>query len=144
MPIGDNPHTMFLIKQDLSQHIDEKLINQLIRFNDNTLDDIMLTAEQTVKEYLMQLYDTEAVFTATGSDRSKRVIWWTSCIAAYMIYKKAQTAIPEQIKTDYQDTLLTLERICDAKQAADLPRLNTPSGTPKTKFRWGSVPSRSH
>lgn len=135
---------MFLIKQDLSQHIDERLINQLTRFNDNTLDDILLTAEQTVKEYLMQLYDTEAVFTATGSDRSKRVIWWTSCIAAYMVYKKSQAATPEQIKADYQDTLLTLERICDAKQAADLPRLVLDSGAPKTKFRWGSVTKRSH
>jgi phage gp36-like protein len=135
---------MFLTKNDLFSHIDEKLVNQLSRYNDNTVDEILLTAEATVKEYLMQLYDVEAVFSTTGADRPKRAVWWCCCIASWMLYKKAQVNTPENIKVDYQDCLLTLERICDAKQPADLPRRVNTEGEPKTKFRWGSQPKRSH
>ncbi len=135
----------FIEKSDYNYQLRTYKLDQIIDEDDTVLDDAEEDAIAEVKDYLFQNYNTELIFSQTGSQRSKNVLRWVKNVVIYYIYERVpDELVPERVIKDYDDTIEKLEKISAGDIAADLPRRQTEEGKPKTQFRWGSQPARSH
>lgn len=127
-----------------SQIKDANLLNMI---NDSSAirEEAEDSAIAQVRDYLYERFDTDAIFSATGTSRHAYLLRCVKNIVLYILHQRLpKRIVPEHIARDYQETLNYLERIADGKIAPDLPRLVDEESEPETKFRWGSDDPRSY
>lgn len=136
----------FIIEDDYHLYIHSESLTQLKDgLTAAQLDEAEETAIVTVKDALHSRFDVDAIFASQAADRPKQVVRWCVLTSLYYLYHRvADIIIPESVKDDYDEVLAILKDLSNGKRSVDLPRLNTTAGTPKTKFRWGSVDKRTH
>lgn len=123
--------------------LDEILDNE----EDNAIfDEAAATAEELVKDRLVDHFDTNTIFNTSGSGRPKNVLQWVKYLTLYLVYERIpDELVPERVVKNYDDTLKFLDKVAEGRVSINLPRkLDPVTGATKTKFRWGSVPKRSH
>ncbi len=137
---------MFVQESDFKNKIHYNALQQILDGDTEKLDDAEAIAAAMVTDRLTKYYDLGAEWGKTGRDRNRRLLKWMIDLMAYYLYEGiADDDVPERIIKDYDDTLKELTRIEDGKTDADLPRrIKEETQRPKTKFRWGSQPKRSH
>jgi phage gp36-like protein len=135
---------MFLTEIDYKSQIRDYNLKKIIDEDPDVLLQAQDSAIAQVKDYLYERYDTEAIFSATGTARHAYLVRCCIYIVKYIISERLPKGVPAEVEKNYNDTLDYLESIRDAKISADLPRKVTDDGKTKTKTRWGSQPARSH
>lgn len=134
----------YITQDDYLPMITDKRLTQVIESDTVLLDYAELTAISIVRDALHVLYDVDAIFSLTGTNRHPQVVRWCVTLALYFLYERVPDAVtPDRVKDNYTLTLETLEGIEDAKKSVDLPRKTVDDET-VTKFRWGSQPPRGH
>jgi hypothetical protein len=133
-----------IAKADYKPYLSDKNLNMIIETEDPLLDEVELTAEQVVRDALHPYYDVDNVFENISDHR--QVKRWIIIICIYFIYERIPDAlVPERVVKNYDDTLLTLDKISDGKISVNLPKIILADGeTTSTKFKWGSAPQKSH
>lgn len=135
----------FITADDYKKQIKEANLLAMIESDTPTREDAELSAISQVKDYLFELYDTDAIFAATGPDRHAYLVRCVINVVLYILHQRLpKRMVPELIQKNYDETLSYLERINDGKIAADLPRVEKEDGNPETRFRWGSTPPRTY
>lgn len=135
----------FITKEDLKTNIRAYRLDQIIDDDDTIIEQASEEAEAIVTDHLHQYYDTRKIFNASGSDRLSNVLGWVKHIALYKIYERVpDELVPERVVKHYDETLTYLGKIAEGRVPVKLPRIITAGGIKKTKFKWGSVPRRSH
>lgn len=135
----------FIISDDYLLYKRQNIIDQLTGTNPVHLDAAESTALAVIKDALHSRFDTDTIFSTTGTDRPPQVVRWAIVLSLYYIYQRvADALVPERILNDYDEVIGILKDISDGKMSVDLPRLTNDEDKPKTKFRWGSQEPRSH
>lgn len=135
----------FITRDDYLTYIEDKRLIQLTNNDSTKLDSAEETAISVVKDSLHTRFDVDVIFATTGTARPQQVVRWVIVLALYYIYERvADAALPERIINNYNDVLDKLKDIEDGKPSIFLPRYLKDDGNPKTKFRWGSQPPRTH
>lgn len=135
----------FITDDDYKKQIKEANLLAMIENDLPTREDAELSAISQVKDYLFELYDTDAIFSATGTDRHPYLVRCVINVVLYILYQRLpKRMVPELIQKNYDETLSYLERVNDGKIAADLPKVLTSEDKPETRFRWGSADARSY
>ncbi len=77
-----------------------------------------------VRSALAQRYDTAALFTATGADRSSLLVLHVLNVFVYLLYRRINPRkVPEVVKEDHDETLAWLDRVAAGKEAPDFPEI---------------------
>lgn len=137
----------FLTETDFKPHIRDHKLQMVIDEDASLIDQVSAIAVGTIRNALHSRFDVDAIFSATGGDRDAVVVWWGVSLALWHLYGRIpDKLVPERVRKNYDDALIALERISDGKEESALPRKPDPAqaGAFETKFRWGSLPPRSH
>lgn len=135
----------FITDDDYKKQIKETNLLAMIEDDLPTREDAELSAISQVKDYLFQLYDTDAIFDATGTDRHPYLVRCVINVILYILHQRLpKRMIPDLIQKNYDETITYLERVNDGKIAADLPPLLKEDDSPRTMFRWGSSEPRTY
>lgn len=130
---------------DYLPYVKQDRLESIIQDNEAILLAAQVTAIEKVKTYLFQRYNTEDIFSATGSNRHPLILQMLIHISLYDLYDRLPNfQLPEKRVKNYDECITLLERIADGKQAIDLPTRNNSDNTPITKAVFFSNPKRSH
>ena len=128
---------MFITKDDYLPQIKQNNLESMIQANPAILTSAEAMAQDTLKSYLFDRYDTTKIVATTGTERVNLVL--------HLIYQRLPNhRIAPHVEAAYNETINFLERVADGKNGLDLPRRTNPkTGENQHTFRWGSQTKRS-
>lgn len=134
----------FLQQTDYKTFINPQLLNMLLSGDTNKLNDSEDMAEGYIYGKLSALYNIREEFAREGNGRNSTLIRWMLSLSVYYLHNTvADTDIPERVAKNYDDARKEINAVAGGKESTDLMPLKV-GGKPKTRFRWGSSPKRSH
>jgi phage gp36-like protein len=130
----------FLNDSDYDFIISTDELNAVTKNNPITRQRAEKSAEEMIKLYLMRQYDVDAIFGATGNDRSEVIIRYTIYITLYSLFaRNSRQQMSEVRAQQYAEARDFLEAVKDDAITTDLPRLKTPENTDENPIiRGGS------
>lgn len=136
----------FITYNDYQASKSSRILDLLTSENDSVLDSAELTAIGMVTDRLSQLYNLNAEFAKTGTDRNSSLMRWVIALSLYLVYSRVpDDDVPARVIKDYDDTVRELEQIQQGKLSCSLQRLTVElTGEIKTRFRMGNSDPRSH
>ena len=145
---------MFLLKADLNSNIYDYQIDQITEGDDTIIETGIATGIEEVRSYLTPndqhryrdgrvMYDTDAIFNATGNDRNPLILQLTKTVAKWHIVELCNAdVVYEQAKERYDRAIKTLNKLADGEITLNsLPKLDpddpdSPAG--RQPFYFGS------
>jgi hypothetical protein len=107
---------IFLTDADLDQTIKADHLLQVLDGDAAAKDEAEKTAIAQVEDYLSEIYNTNAIFAATGNNRHKSIIRIVMALMLYHLHKRIDpTMIPEIRRIEYEDVLAELQKIHDGR-----------------------------
>jgi hypothetical protein len=135
----------FLLEDDFKLKIDAGIRTQIIDTDDSVMDEAELQATAIIQDALSHIYDLDAEFAKTSTDRHKNLIRWMLNLSVYFIYERVpDMQVPERVVKNYDDTVNEIKSIESGKRNTTLTKLIDEDGNNNTIFRWGSNTKRSH
>jgi hypothetical protein len=137
---------MFLEKNDFDETIKDEILATVLDGNANALAEADANAVALVAGYLNGLYDTVAIFEATGEYRHDTIVALVLDIALYRLHKRINPKkIPEIRRIAYEDALALLKAIQKRENnPVGLPPAIDENGNPEFISRFGSNPKMNH
>lgn len=137
---------MFLENDDFDESIKDEILNAVVDGDTDALEKADASAVSLVAGYLNGLYDTEAIFTATGNDRHNTIVALVLDIALYRLHKRINPRkIPEIRRIGYEDALDLLKAIQKRENnPVGLPPFVDEDGNEESISRFGSNPKMRH
>lgn len=150
---------MFLEKEELKTVAYQYILDQITEGDDTIIDFGIEAAIEEVRSYLTPnnqhqwldgrlLYDTEAIFTATDSDRNALLLGLTKTVAIWKIIQLCNAdVIYNNIKDQYDRAIEYLTRIAKGTVTiSTLPTLDADTTSPANNqpFRFGSRTKFNH
>lgn len=138
---------MFLEKAELKTVGVDEIINRIINDDDTIVVDIIAESIDTMKGYLFQYFDTDAIFNASGENRNLTVVKHLKGIVLFEIYTRRTKQLNEVAKLRYDEAMLWLEKVSTGKIKPDLPPklLDTNGdGTPDSPSTFMKLGSRKN
>lgn len=135
---------MFITDDDYLPYIKDTNLTRMIEADPVVRETAEDTALAVVRDSLHQLYDVDTALGASGNDRNRQLVRWVIVLALYYMYERLPANImPARVRDNYNEVMAFLKDVEDGKKPMTLPRRETPTGQPQTKFRYGfKVPPR--
>lgn len=134
----------FILIDDYKAKLRTYNLQEIIDKDASVLGLAEATAISRVKDQLFERYDTEAIFSASGTARHAYLVQCIINIVIYDLHERLpRVTIPKVVQDNFDKTLAYLNDIRQGTLSADLPRRKQ-DGKPRTLTRWGSVPKKSH
>jgi len=149
----ENFNAMFLTKDDLKNNIYGYQLHEITGGNESIVQTALEAAENELRAYLTPnndrrwldgrpLYDTDAIFSATGNDRNALLVRHGVVIAKWWIVELSNVdIIYQQAKERYDMTRRWLEDLAAGKVNLDLPLKNPDT---RNVFIYGSRKKFNH
>lgn len=134
---------MFLTKSELKTVADVNLIDKITNLDDGIVDAIIQESTSLMQSYLQPRYDTQAIFSATGTQRHLTVLKYLKDIVIYEIYIRHTRQTNEVALQRQQEAMRWLEKINKGEFSADLPLAGTEENSPLAAF-GGNTRYTSH
>lgn len=137
---------MFIDKEDYKVVIGDAAFKVISQADPDTVANAEFEAVEEVSGYLRPVYDTEAIFSATGKDRNRLVVMYTADIALYHL----SAALPQKMGTEirkerYDRAIKWLEGVQAGRIVPDLPLIEDTDGNGATVgTSWHSAPKLNH
>lgn len=144
---------MFLEKDELKSVIYQYQIDQITEDDDDIAFMCITAAEDEVKSYLRPgnkkdwqdgrpLYDVDAIFSKTGTDRNSLLLEMTKNVAIWYVVRLCNVDMQfENIKDRYDRAIAWLKDVNKGNVILDLPLLDEDVIDPDKKpWRFGSRP----
>lgn len=137
---------MFIDKEDYKVVINDAAFKVVSQADPDTVANAEFEAVEEVSGYLRPVYDTEAIFSATGKDRNRLVVMYTADIALYHL----SAALPQKMGTEirkerYDRAIKWLEGVQAGRIVPDLPLIEDTDGNGATVgTSWHSAPKLNH
>lgn len=112
---------MFLTKAELDTVSTDEIINRIINGQDVLVAEIINENIDLMKTYLHEYYDVDAIFNATGNNRSLTLLMHLKSMVIYSVYKRRSKAMNEVVKEAKDEALLWLEKVATGKVKPNLP-----------------------
>lgn len=130
----------FLTIQELDTVSVESVRNMITHFTDAIIEQIIAESIDLMKSYLLNYYDVEQVFNATGTARSLIILKYLKNIVIYELYARdPQNQMNEVVKLQYDEALLWLTNVSKGRLQLNLPRINNDTngdGVNDDGFLW--------
>lgn len=134
-----------ITKDDYLPQIKQNNLESMIQANPTVLSTAEAMAQDTLKSYLFDRYDTAKIFATTGAERNMHLVQCGVNLVLHLIYQRLPNhRMATHIQEAYNETINFLERVVDGKNGLDLPkRIDAKTGQSQQIFRWGSQTKRS-
>ncbi len=137
---------MFIDKEDYKVVIGESAFKVISQADPDIVANAEFEAVEEAAGYLRPVYDTDAIFSASGDDRNRLVVMYTADIALYHM----SAALPQKMGTEirkerYDRAIKWLEGVQSGRIVPDLPVIEVADGNGAaigTSFR--SAPRLNH
>lgn len=114
----------FLVSTDYDAGIYSEILTAITRSNPAVQADAESSAVSEMKSYLSSRYDTDAIFEATGTNRSNIILMFCRDIAIYHMHVVANPrGVPDIRQKRYDAAIDWLKQVSRAKINPDLPVL---------------------
>lgn len=136
---------MFLEPQELKSLLYDYQIEEITQGDDAIVISAIDTAVSEVESYLASRYDTQAIFSKRGRDRSPLVLSHVRNIAVWHILQLSNVdAIYERHQTLYNQSVDFLNKVAEGLLSPRLPYIVSPDGTPPGTLQISSNPKFTH
>ena len=112
---------MFLTKNELTTVALPEVINIITTGDDTIVEQIIAESIDLMSTYLRNYYDVEAVFAASGEERSKIVLKYLKDIVVHEVYIRRSHQYNEVAKMRYDEAMLWLDKVTKGEVNLDLP-----------------------
>nr|WP_303743167.1 phage protein Gp36 family protein [uncultured Duncaniella sp.] len=137
---------MFINKEDYKVVIGDAAFKVISQADPDTVANAEFEAVEEMSGYLRPVYDTEAIFSATGNVRNRLVVMYTADIALYHL----SAALPQKMgaeirKERYDRAIKWLEGVQSGRIVPDLPLAEDTDGNGATiGISFHSAPKLNH
>lgn len=137
---------MFITNQDYKVVIGEQALKVVSQVSQENRANAETEAVEEISGYLRPKYDTDAIFSATGTERNKLIVMYTCDIALYHMAASAPQKMGMEIRKErYERAVKWLEGVQAGKIVPDLPLATDDDGNPTgLPFTYGSQPPLHH
>lgn len=137
---------MFITKEEIKTHLYDYQVEQITEQDDTIVITAVDTAVAEVRSYLANRYDTDAIFAATGIDRSALVVEWVKVCAVWHLLLLANVdALYERYEKAYERVLAMLKQVAEGLLSPDLPYRQSSDGSSATgTLQLQSQPKFTH
>ncbi|AUS06470.1 phage protein Gp36 family protein [Pseudotamlana carrageenivorans] len=135
----------FLIKDELKTVATIELINLITQSDETIVTEIIEESIEIFKSYLFKYFDTEAIFTASGTDRSKVVLKYLKDVVIHELYIRRSKQMNDVAKMRFDEAMLWLEKVSKGNISPDLPEKQVDTdgdGQPDSSVPFMKVGSR--
>jgi len=113
---------MFLNKSELESVALPQVIDLITGTNDTIVETIIIESIDVMSSYLYKFYDTEAIFSDEGVERSPIILKYLKDIVIHEVYIIRTKRINEVANMRYDEAMLWLEKMAKGDIEANLPR----------------------
>ncbi len=113
---------MFLNIDELKTVATREVIDLITNKNDSIVEEIISESIDLISSYLFKYYNTDAVFSKQGDERSRVLLKYLKDIVIHEIYIRRTKNINETAKLRYDEAILWLEKIAKGDIEIDLPK----------------------
>lgn len=137
---------MFIDKEDYKVVIGDAAFKVISQADPDTVANAEFEAVEEMSGYLRPVYDTGAIFSATGKDRNRLVVMYAADIALYHL----SAALPQKMgaeirKERYDRAIKWLEGVQSGRIVPDLPLIEDADGNgAAVGTSWHSAPKLNH
>lgn len=113
---------MFIDIEDYKVVIGDQAFKVVSQADPAVVANAEIEAVEEISGYLRPVYDTDAIFTAAGSDRSRLVVMYAADIALYHMSASLPQKMGSEIRKErYDRAIKWLEGVQSGKIVPDLP-----------------------
>ena len=113
---------MFITDQDYKVVIGEQALKVVSQVSQDNRANAETEAVEEISGYLRPKYDTDAIFSATGTERNRLIVMYTCDIALYHMTASAPQKMGMEIRKErYERAIKWLEGVQAGKIVPDLP-----------------------
>lgn len=136
---------MFIDTEDYRVVIGDAALKVISQSSPENIANAETEAIEEIAGYLRPVYDTEAVFSASGDDRNRLIVMYTADIALYHLTASQPQKMGSEIRKErYERAIKWLEGVQAGKIVPDLPLMDTNDGTAGFGTSFYSSPKLRH
>ncbi|MFJ1330251.1 phage protein Gp36 family protein [Capnocytophaga canimorsus] len=113
---------MFLTIDELNTVATREVIDLITNNDDAIVEEIIAESIDLMRSYLFKHYNTEAIFSKEGNERSRILLKYLKDIVIHEVYIRRTKKLNEVAKIRYDEAMLWLEKIAKGDIEADLPK----------------------
>lgn len=136
---------MFIDNDDYRVVIGDAALKVISQSSPDNIANAEAEAIEEIAGYLRPVYDTEAVFSASGNDRNRLIVMFTADIALYHLTASQPQKMGSEIRKErYERAVKWLEGVQSGRIVPDLPRMVAEDGTSGFGTSFHSAPKLRH
>lgn len=136
---------MFIDNEDYKVVIGDAALKVVSQSSPENIANAEVEAIEEISGYLRPVYDTEAIFAASGNERNRLIVMYTADIALYHLTASQPQKMGSEIRKErYERAVKWLEGVQAGKIVPDLPHVSTGEGMPSFGTSYHSLPKLRH
>ncbi len=136
---------MFIDNEDYRVVIGDAALKVVSQSSPENIANAEAEAVEEMSGYLRPVYDTEAIFSATGKDRNRLIVMYTADIALYHLTASQPQKMGSEIRKErYERAVKWLEGVQAGRIVPDLPIAVSDDGSAGFGTSYHSFPKLRH
>ena len=136
---------MFIDTEDYKVVIGDAALKVVSQSSPENIANAEAEAIEEISGYLRPVYDTAAIFAATGNDRNRLIVMYTADIVLYHLTASQPQKMGSEIrKGRYERAIKWLEGVQAGKIVPDLPLAGSDDDSPGFGTSYYSFPKLRH
>ncbi len=136
---------MFIDKEDYKVVIGDAALKVVSQSSPENIANAEAEAIEEISGYLRPVYDTAAIFAATGNDRNRLIVMYTADIVLYHLTASQPQKMGSEIRKErYERAIKWLEGVQAGKIVPDLPLAGSDDDSPGFGTSYYSFPKLRH
>lgn len=136
---------MFIDNEDYKVVIGDAALKVVSQSSPENIANAEAEAIEEISGYLRPVYDTAAIFAATGSDRNRLIMMYTADIALYHLTASQPQKMGSEIRKErYERAVKWLEGVQAGRIVPDLPLTVSDDGSAGFGTSYHSFPKLRH
>lgn len=136
---------MFIDTEDYKVVIGDAALKVVSQSSPENIANAEAEAIEEISGYLRPVYDTAAIFAATGNDRNRLIVMYTADIVLYHLTASQPQKMGGEIRKErYERAIKWLEGVQAGKIVPDLPLAGSDDDSPGFGTSYYSFPKLRH
>lgn len=136
---------MFIDTEDYNVVIGDAALKVVSQSSPENIANAEAEAIEEISGYLRPVYDTAAIFAATGNDRNRLIVMYTADIVLYHLTASQPQKMGSEIRKErYERAIKWLEGVQAGKIVPDLPLAGSDDDSPGFGTSYYSFPKLRH
>lgn len=135
----------FITEEDYRVVIGDAALKAISQSTPENIENAEVEAIEEMAGYLRPVYDTEAIFSATGNERNRLIVMYTADIVLYHLNASQPQKMGSEIRKErYERAVKWLEGVQAGKIIPDLPVADADDGSAGFGTSFHSSPKLRH